>query len=131
MKTEFEDVQSLTPNAMQRNWKTPTSFVMCPATSGSEGLSVYAELLTFGTVFARNSFGDSLIVVAQEGNGLLSVVCNLQGNPVKEWALARVTVENGKFVHENIRAYFTLQGALKQHCRLLAVPLAESIDDYS
>ena len=104
---------------------------MCPATSESEGLSVYAEVLTFGTIFARNSFGNSLIVVAEEGKGLLSVVCNLQGNPVKEWALAKVTVENGKFVHEAIRTYLTLQGALKQHCRLLDVPFGESIDDYS
>ena len=126
------DVQSLTPNAIQRNWRTPTSFVMCPACPAtSEALSDYATLLKFGTVFARNSFGDSLIVVAEEGEDLLSVVCNLQGNPIKEWALTKVTVENGKFVHKSIRTYFTLQGALKQHCLLLDVPFMESIDDYS
>jgi hypothetical protein len=129
MKNDM-DVQSLTPNAMQRNWKTPTSFVMCPATSESHGLSIYAELLTFGTVFARNSFFDQLIVVAEEGKGLVSVVSNLQGN-VKEWALAKVTVENGKFIHESFGTYFTLQGALKEHCRMLDVPFSESIDDYS
>jgi hypothetical protein len=122
-----DDIQSLTPNAMQRNWKTPSSFAMCPATSEFDGLSVYGELLTFGTVFARNTFGNSVVVVAEEGKGLLCVVSNLRGN-VKEWGLTKVTVENGKFIHESLGTYFTLQGALKQHCGLLDVPFMESID---
>jgi hypothetical protein len=60
----------------------------------------------------------------------LSVLCNLPEN-TKEWALTKVSVEIGKFVHENVGSYFTLQGALKEHCNLLDVPLDESIDDYS
>ena len=87
--------------------------------------------LTFGTVFARNSFGEFIIVIAEEGNGFLSVVTNLLGNPIKEWALTKVTVENGKCVHENVRSYFSLQGALKGHCNLLDIPFEETIDDYS
>ena len=62
---------------------------------------------------------------------LLSVVCNLLNNPIKEWALTKVTVENGKFVHQNVRSYFSLQGALKEHCSLIGVPFEESIDDYA
>jgi hypothetical protein len=123
------DVQSLIPNALQRNWKTPTKFGMCPDECSSETLSEYAVRLKFGTVFACNSFSESRTVVAEEGSGLLSVVCNLPKNPTKEWALTKVTVENGKFVHESVRTYFSLQGALKQHCTLLCVPFEESIDD--
>lgn len=125
------DVRSLTANAIQRNWKTPTEFVMCPDGTSSGVLSEYAARLKFGTVFARNRFGESLIVITGEGDGLLSVVCNLSENPTKGWALAKVTVENGKFVHEAVRTYFSLQGALKEHCNLLDVPFEESIDDYS
>ena len=29
-----------------------------------------------------------------------------------------MTIEKGKFVHEAVRTYFTLQGALKEHCGL-------------
>jgi len=82
-------------------------------------------------VFARNPFGQSLAVTAAEGDELLSVVCKLSENPIKGWSVAKVTIENGKFVHEAVRTYFTLQGALKEHCGLLDIPFEESIDDYS
>ena len=69
--------------------------------------------------------------MANQGGELLSVLCRFAGNPIKEWALTKVTVENGKFVHESVRTYFSLQGALKEHCKLVDVPFEESIDDYS
>jgi hypothetical protein len=133
------DVQSPTPNAIQRNWKTLTEFSMCP---DKISLTEYAEGLKSGTVFARNQFGQSLVVTAAVGSGLLSIVCNLPES-VKKWAVAKVTIENGKFVHEAVRTYFTLQGALKEHCSLMGIPLKEhcslmgipfeesTIDDYS
>jgi hypothetical protein len=124
------DVQSLILNAIQRNWKTPTKFGMCPDECSSEALSEYAARLKFGTVFACNSFGESRTVVAEEGTGFLSVLCNLPENPIKKWALTKVTVENGKFIHESVRTYFSLQGALKEYCTLLGDPFEESIDDY-
>ena len=124
---DVPDVQSLTLNAIQRNWKTPTEFVVCPDEISSGMLGEYAARLTFGSVFARNTLGQSVVVMASERNGLLSVVCNLPENPTKQWALTKVTVENGKFVHESVRTYFTLQGALKKHCNLLGVPFEEFI----
>src|SRR5262245_44983957 len=39
---------------------------------------------------------------AAEGIGLLSVVCSLSENPIKNWSVAKVTIENEKFVHENV-----------------------------
>lgn len=126
---DVPDIQSLTPSAIQRNWETPTEFLHCPDEISPEALSEYAARLKFGTVFARNSFGESKIVIAEERSGHLSVLCNLSENPIKEWALTRVTAEKEKFVHENVRSYFTLQGALKKHCKLLEVPFEESIDD--
>ena len=125
---ETPDVQSPTPNVIQRNWRTPSEFLMCP---DKISLTEYAKRLNFGTVFARNQYGQSLVVTAAGGDGLLSVVCNLSENPIKNWSVAKVTIENEKFVHENVHSYFTLQGALKAHCNLLGVPLVESIDDYT
>jgi hypothetical protein len=45
--------------------------------------------------------------------------------------VTKVTLENGKLVHENVRSYFTMQGALKEHCSLLDVPFEETRDDYA
>jgi hypothetical protein len=73
------------------------------------------------------------VLKAAEGDGLLSVVCNLTEN-FKGWAVAKVTIENGKFIHEAVHTCFTLQGAMKEHCILLGLPFEEfegSIDDYS
>jgi hypothetical protein len=125
------DKQSLTPMAMQRNWKTPSKFPMCPDSIGSEPLGEYVNRLEFGTVLSRTSFGEAMTIVAEQGDELLSVLCRLVGDPSKEWALTKVTVENGKFVHENVSTFFSLQGAMKEHCKLADVPFNESIDDYS
>ena len=131
---ERPDGQSPTPNVIQRNWKTSSEFSMCPE---KISLTEYAERLKFGTVFARNQYGQSLTVIAGESNGLLSVVCNLRENPIKKWSLAKVAIENGKFVHETVGTYFGFQGALKNHCILLGIPFEElgipleTLDDYS
>jgi hypothetical protein len=127
----ISDVPSLTPNAVQRKWRTPTIFGVCPDVCSSDALSEYLVRLEFGIVFASNALGQSRTVVAEMGDDFLSVVCNLSDNSIKGWALARVTVENGKFVHESVSSYFSLQGALKAHCRLLDVPFGESMDDYA
>jgi hypothetical protein len=101
---------------------------MCP---DKISLTEYAARLKSETVFARNPYGQSLVVTAAEGDGLLSVVCNLPENPIKGWSVVKVTIENGNFVDEG-GTYFTLQGALKKHCNLLGLPFeGESIDDYS
>src|SRR5262249_34281778 len=66
---ERPDGQSPTPNVIQRNWKTPSEFLMCP---DKVSLTEYAKRLKFGTVFARNQFGQSLTVITSEQDGLLS-----------------------------------------------------------
>jgi hypothetical protein len=125
------DIQSLTPIAIQRNWRTPTKFVMCPDQISSRIFSEYGARLKFGTVFSQNSLGESRAVIAEATDELLSIVCNMPENPIKQWAVAKVTVESGKLVHEAVRTYFSLTGALKEHCKLVNVPFGESIDDYS
>jgi hypothetical protein len=104
---------------------------MCPDNIGDEALLDYADRLEFGTVFSRNSFGESLTIIAEASDQIISVLCRMSGNPIKEWAVTKVTIEDGKFVHQSVSTYFTLQGALKEHCALLGVPFEESIDDYS
>lgn len=66
------------------------------------------------------------------GESVLSVVCRLPNDAVKGWAVAKVTIENDKFVHESRGSYFTFEGAMKMHCSLLNIPCeyGESIDDF-
>jgi hypothetical protein len=126
------DVASLTPNATQRNWRTPAKFEQCPDACSLDGLTEYASRLTEGTVFAHHAYGQSVTVTAQRGEGFLSVVCSSPQNPVKGWAVARVTIENDMFVHESLGNYFTIEGAMKKHRNLLNIPCEyeKTFDDF-
>lgn len=126
------DKQSLTPIAVQCRWKTPTEFPSCPNALGPEPLAEYASNLRSGAVFSRNRYGESSVEMAEQGDAFLSVLtASKQEDAVKPWAVAKVTIENGKFVHESIGSFFELNGAKKAHFKLLDIPFSgESIDDY-
>lgn len=126
------DIQSLTPMALQRNWATPCEFPCCPTALGSDPLSEYAGNASQGAVFSRNKYGESSVEMAEQGHGFLSVLTvSRQDDAMKPWAVAKVTIEKERFVHENIGSYFQLDGAKKAHFKLLGIPFSgESIDDY-
>ncbi|MEI6143962.1 MAG: hypothetical protein WCP85_32100 [Mariniphaga sp.] len=59
------------------------------------------------------------------------LVESTEENAIKPWAVAKITFENEKFVHESIGMYFELNGAKKTHYELLGIPfIGDSIDDY-
>jgi len=126
------DRESLTSMAIQRRWKTPCEFPYCPSSISSDPLGEYASNLKPGMVFARNAYGDSLVVSIGRCDELLAVMSRQPDKSVKGWALAKVTVENGKFIHEAMRTFFSELGAHKEYCRLINVdiPPGETIDDY-
>lgn len=128
---ELEDIPSLTPAAFQRKWRTPTEFPQCPDQATADALEQYLERLCFGTVFARNRYGESIVVAAGMGVGnTMSILCNTQ-NGIKDWTLAKVFVEGDSFCHESGGMFFTLLGALKAHCEAIGEEVGESIDDYA
>jgi len=137
---------SLTPRALQKSWKVPCEFPMCPddilqendnnfdqETYAQNQLNIYMERLEFGSEFSRNIYGSSITVTVDstEDCQALSVVTNLANNGIKDWGVAKITFENCNFVHESISTFFTLQGALKCHCKILGIPLDKSFDDYA
>lgn len=129
------DTPSLTPGAIQRNWRTPTEFPRCPSVVGKSTLDEYLARLQSGVVFARNRYGDSTVVDAGRAlDGALSIVCNTDSG-VKDWSRARVSIEDGQVCHESGGTFFTREGAMKQHLRALGAAfdeaLYESIDDYA
>lgn len=125
------DFESLSPNVVQRSWRTPTEFELCPDTCSHEALQSYCAKAKSGQVFASNQYGQSLVELAALGDGFLSVICKATGNPVKPWAVAKVFIEGDKFVHESIGSFFGFDGAMKAHCRLLGLPFeGDTFDDF-
>lgn len=130
LETE-KDFESLSPNVVQRNWKTPTQFELCPDTCSPEALQSYCARAKSGQVFASNQYGQSLVELAALGDSFLSVICRATGNPLKPWALAKVFIEGNKFVHESKGSFFGFDGAMKGHCRLLGLPFeGDTFDDF-
>lgn len=125
------DRDSLTPLAVQRNWRTPVAYPACPESVRANPLSDYAERLKPGAVFSLNKYGNSVVEEAVLGDRILAVLARMSEPSVKDWALAKVTMENGRFVHEAKGTFFTREGAVNAHRELLGLdrPYGQTIDD--
>lgn len=134
----FTDTRSLvvshTPGALQRNWKVPALYPLCPATSVEAPLQTYFEALYIGDVAVSNVFGETVIddvAITPDGISILVLGDHGEGS-IKRWSLMRITFEDGHFVHESRGTFFEREGAEKQFT--LAQGLlwegGESIDDY-
>lgn len=132
---------SLTPGAFQRNWRVPAEFPACPEDQSGDTLVEYEQRLVADVTFSKNKFVSSVVVIAELGDGQLSVITQLGDSSVKSFAVARVVCEGQKVVDENSGTFFTLEGAARAHCEQLDVPWrehckrrglpwGESIDDF-
>ncbi len=126
------DTESLSPLAVQRNWKTPAEFPNCPDSISSTPLEDYKKRLVPKSIFARDKFKESLLVTSEIGDNYLVVVTRSnEESPVKPWAVARISTEDGNFVHEAIKTCFDENGALNELDRLMGRPaVRESIENY-
>lgn len=128
---EPEEFESLTGSVIQVKWKTPTEFPCCPSEVGPNALQKYAENLTFGSVFADNQYGQSLVVDVSCSETQLVVLTRATDN-IKEWAVAHVSTGEEFFYHKSEGTFFELAGAVKQFSDLTDEEhgLGETIDDY-
>jgi len=128
--------ESLTPNAVQRKWKTPSEFPCCPQEYTEEPIRTYANNLTTGAVFCRNNLYFSLVFKSStsEDKQTIYVISESAGDKhsVKPLALARITFENGRFVHTSLGSFFSQEGAEKHFCLAQGLEWhgGDSIDDY-
>lgn len=122
-------IDSLSALAVQRHWKTPSEFPACPEVTGQAPLNEYLPHLEYGAVFSRNQYGESIVEDAEfdRRGEFIGVLCKTASS-VKGWAVAKVTFEDGRFVHISEGTYFTLLGAGKAYCQLIGVPWDESED---
>lgn len=127
------DTKSFTPLAIQRNWKTPSAFPSCPDEINDQPLKGYLDQLVPGSIFSHNKLGESLVQEAafSEDGQFISVVTKLC-DAVKDWGLAKITLEEGKFVHAAGGTFFSLEGARKRHCEELGKKWegGETFDDF-
>jgi hypothetical protein len=121
---------SLTPLAIQIRWKIPTEFPACPDELTDDALLLYESRLSFGSVFARNQFSTSLVVERRLRDDELIVLTRFAGEPVKDWAVAHISIQDDLFYHRSEYTFFSLNGSLKHFCELTGEEFGDSIDDY-
>ncbi len=114
---ETVDMISETPNAVQRNWKTPCLFPLCPQMNEEITISSYFSKLLSGVVFAQNKYNITIIeyfAISNDANTIWVMGVNSDKEAIKPWSLAQITLENGVFVHESLGSFFQKVGAEKQ-----------------
>ena len=106
---------SLTPGAKQLQWKTPTEFLLCPKEGQERTLKAYLGNLVKGKLFSRTEYGDGGEVLNAEYNPSddAIIVLTYMEDAVKPWALCKITLQDGSFIHENKHSYFDEMGGLK------------------
>jgi hypothetical protein len=129
-------IGSITPNAVQRDWRTPSEFPSCPQEYTGDPIVAYAKELKPGLVFCRNSIYSSLVLksaISNDGQSLYVMSESTEREmAIKPWGLAKITFENNLFVHASLHNFFTQDGAEKQY--RLAQGLewlgGDTVDDY-
>lgn len=127
-------VRSKTPNAAQRNWRTPSEFPNTPQLAHAKPLKAYLNNLKTGSVFSISPYGktDTLKAALSADGTALFILGVGEAGAFKPWTLATVTHEDSNFVHENCGSFFSSDGAEKQFTLIQGLPWdgGDSIDDY-
>ena len=114
-----EDVEyilsdSLTPNALQGNWRTPTEFLCCPIQITATPLEDYFANLKKGSVFAKTQWGETLILdsAISEDKKHLWVLAEQKGD-IKPWKVIEIVMSENHFLHLSRHTYFSETGGHK------------------
>lgn len=104
---------SHTPGAMQREWKIPTEFPLCPQNPSSTPLQDYLANLKPGEIYCHNDVYESPVMKAELSvdSQKIAVLCTTNG--VTNYALSEITFEDGQYVHTSVRTFFSEEGAEK------------------
>lgn len=124
-------IESLTSNAMQEDWRTPTEFPLCPTDTLS--LEAYYSSLEIGRIFSNNTYGPNTIIesaISNDGKRLCVATHNPEG--AKKWFITYVYILDNKYIHKNGGSFFSETGALKTitHFQGKEWTGGDCIDDY-
>ena len=97
--------QSLTPNAVQLDWKNPVTFPCCPQQFSGNPLESYMANLKEGAIFSTNNYGDSSVLrFGMPQPDCLWVMCSIR-IAFKTHAFTKITFKDGIFYHENMGVF--------------------------
>lgn len=112
---------SLTIGAKQLKWKTPSEFLLCPGINQDHTLSSYIQNLEPGMLFSQTSFGKGGKVLEagynQKDNAIYVLTVNDES--MKPWAICKITLQDGFFIHENLGSFFQENGGKKRFTLLM------------
>jgi hypothetical protein len=125
--------QSITPNAIQKNWQTQSEFPNCPTSVTENSIDSYKQKLVNGNAFSINQYGKSSVEDSEIYENKRELLVLTKSDSIKPYRLAKIYIENEKFVHESLGSFFTSIGAQKQFNLALGFEWTgeDSIDDYS
>ncbi len=104
---EYGIKESLTPGALQWNWKTKARFLLCPGQDEERTLQAYLSKLTSGSAFTTNSYGGFSDVVEADYNpnkDAVYVLAKLRTS-FPSFALCKITLQDGFFIHKHIGSF--------------------------
>lgn len=107
---------SLTPGALQLNWKVLSEFPLCPAQHSSTPLQDYLTNLKTGEVFCHNDVYESIVFkadISDDGNTIAVITTSEHVKGGSGYVLCTITYQDGHFIHENQYSYFEEIGAEK------------------
>lgn len=99
------ETQSLTPNAIQIDWRYPVLFPCCPQQFSGNPLEAYLVNLKKGVLFAENDLGKSYVLKSgMPQSDCIWVMCKISIG-FKTHAFTKITFEDDLFYHYNIGVY--------------------------
>lgn len=128
-------ISSLTEGVKQKNWKIPCKFPLIPKNHILASLTDYYANLQVDQVFSSNEYFCSIIkdFSLSEDNSFLLVKCkNNEINSLKPFLIAKVYLEDGFIIHENMGSFLSEEGVQKEFNINLGIPWngGDTIDDY-
>ena len=114
-KPEF--ICSLTPKALQKNWKTLSEFPCCPQADQALSIKFYAENLKAEKLFSKNVYSSYKVedfAISKDNTVLWIMSKSIDSNAIKPYCLAEITILNNNYVHLNLGSFFQKEGAEKE-----------------
>jgi hypothetical protein len=116
---ENKSRRAININALQINWKTPSTFPCTPDPTVSSDLWSYFLNLSKDTLFCENQIYQSRVwkfIYCTEKQALFVITKKELGTgaAIKPWGLAKITYENYLFVHESLGTFFKEESAEKE-----------------
>ena len=131
---ESDVIDALTPTAKQIEWRTPSEFPCCPLTITDDPLQQYYNNLSTGKVFNANQYGQAIIIkfAFVEGKFILVMVGLSGQSQVKNYALAKITFEDGYYHHTSLGTFFAKVGAEKEFTLMQGLEWVDgdTLDDF-